>query len=356
MKLLTKYIFAILLLYSGMTNTIIAQDWANLNRYKKANKALLPVAENESRVVFMGNSITDSWGQFTPEFFEENPYINRGISGQTTPQMLLRLKADVIDIQATVVVILAGTNDIAGNTGPMTLEQIMTNLASMAELATAHGVKVVLCSVLPAFDYSWRPGLKPNIKIPKLNTMIQHYAQQKGLVYLDYFTPMATENNGMIEAYTYDGVHPNKAGYEFMAPLAKAAIQKTLNSSKLDLWKEEVAHMEALFNEMVARQGIAKAFLHFASKDAVLMRNDKIIKGDSALKNHFKNTPSERPNEKLVWKPDFIDVSASGDLAYTYGPYIYSYTNEKGEIVEHKGIFHTVWKRQSDGHWKYVWD
>lgn len=205
-----------------------AQDWPNLNRFRMENDSIGLPAPGEKRVVFMGNSITEGWPGMLPEFFKNKPYVNRGIGGQTTPQMLVRFRADVIDLRPSVVVILAGTNDIAGNTGPSTLEMIMDNIKSMAELAKVHKIKVVLSSVLPVYDYSWRPGLEPAPKIIKLNAMIKAFAEANDMIYLDYFTAMADERNGLRSDLTYDGVHPNKAGYEVMAPLAEAAIAKAL--------------------------------------------------------------------------------------------------------------------------------
>lgn len=205
-----------------------SQDWAALDHFREANAALQPPAEGEERVVFMGNSITIGWAGGQPEFFEGKPYVNRGISGQTTPQMLLRFRQDVIALKPKVVVILAGTNDIAGNTGPMTLEQIMDNLKSMAEIARANGIAVVLSSVLPAEDYPWRPGLEPNKKIPALNEMIRTYAEQNDIVYLDYFAALTNDKNGMDPELAQDGVHPTKKGYEIMAPLAEKAISESL--------------------------------------------------------------------------------------------------------------------------------
>ncbi len=202
----------------------LAQDWANLNRFKEENKNLPVPALNENRVVFMGNSITEGWLQISPEFFSGKPYINRGIGGQTTPQMLLRFRADVIDLQPKVVVILAGTNDIAGNTGPMTLDEIMENLKSMSELATANGIKVILSSVVPAFDYPWRSGKNPNEKIPLLNKMIQEYAKENKHIYVDYFSAMVDDKNGLPTKLSEDGVHPNLAGYKVMQPLVEKAI------------------------------------------------------------------------------------------------------------------------------------
>ncbi|MEM7381095.1 MAG: SGNH/GDSL hydrolase family protein [Bacteroidota bacterium] len=214
-----------------MTEIANAQDWPDLKHFKAANEKLQSPKTDENRVVFMGNSITIGWLNSVPEFFEGKPYVNRGISGQTTPQMLLRFRQDVIDLEAKAVVILAGTNDIAGNTGPMTLEQIVDNLRSMTELAKANGIKVVLSSVLPAYDYPWRPGLKPNEKIPKLNAMIKDYADQAKVVYLDYFSVMVNDKNGLDEDLAGDGVHPTKKGYEIMAPLAEAAIKKALDTN-----------------------------------------------------------------------------------------------------------------------------
>ena len=208
-----------------------AQDWANLERFRQENAKLPPPAKNEKRVVFMGNSITEGWGNLYPDFFKGKPYINRGISGQTTPQMLIRFRPDVINLEPAVVVILAGANDIAGNTGPSTLEMIADNIYSMAELAKAHGIKVVLSSVLPAYDFPWRPGLEPAPKIAALNKMIKAYALQHGCVYLDYYSAMVDERQGLKAELTYDGVHPNEAGYKVMSPLAEKAIAEALRNS-----------------------------------------------------------------------------------------------------------------------------
>jgi lysophospholipase L1-like esterase len=223
-----KLSIGILFLSILMGEVSHAQDWANLDRFKMENTKLGLPAAGEKRVVFMGNSITQGWGEVSPEFFAGKPYINRGISGQTTPQMLVRFRSDVILLKPAVVVILAGTNDIAGNTGPSTLQMIADNLFSMAELAKANGIKVVLSSVLPAFDYPWAPGLEPAGKIAALNEMIKEYANKNAIVYLDYFSSMADERKGLKAIYTADGVHPNVAGYKLMAPLADEAIAKAL--------------------------------------------------------------------------------------------------------------------------------
>lgn len=207
-----------------------AQDWANLKYYQKENNSLKTPVPNENRIVFMGNSITESWSAHHPEFFKNKPYINRGIGGQTTPQMLIRFKQDVVDLKPKVVVICAGTNDIAGNTGPSSLQMIVDNISAMAEIALANNIKVVIASVHPAFDYQWKPGLKPNEKIPVLNKLLKAYSKQNNIVYLDYFSAMVDDKNGLRSELGPDGVHPNKKGYQIMAPLAEAAIKKALNS------------------------------------------------------------------------------------------------------------------------------
>jgi lysophospholipase L1-like esterase len=205
------------------------EDWAGLRIFREANaKAGLPGA-GEKRVVFMGNSITEAWIEDDPGFFAGRPYINRGISGQTSPQMLLRFRADVIALKPAVVIILAGINDIAGNTGPSTLEMIMDNIASMAELAGANGIVPILCSVLPAFECQWNPGQEPAEKVVELNRMIQSYASAHGILSVDYYSPMVDERKGLKAAYAEDEVHPNLAGYKVMEPLAEKAIEKALN-------------------------------------------------------------------------------------------------------------------------------
>jgi lysophospholipase L1-like esterase len=203
-------------------------DWANLARYRAENARLVPPKPGERRVVFMGNSITEGWARHFPTMFPGKPYVGRGIGGQTTPQMLVRFRQDVIALEPAVVVILAGTNDIAGNTGPSTLEMIQDNLASMAELARANGIRVVLSSVLPVYDYPWRPGLEPAPKIVALNAWMRDYAARNGAVYLDYHSAMADGRGGLRRGLGDDGVHPNEAGYRIMAPLAERAIAEAL--------------------------------------------------------------------------------------------------------------------------------
>ncbi len=204
------------------------QDWPLLSRYKEANAEVPPLGKNENRVVFMGDSITDGWK--LAEYFPGQPYINRGISGQTTPQMLIRFRPDVIELKPKVVVILAGTNDIAGNTGPMTMDMIEDNYASMAELAKANGIKVVFASVLPVHDYGrmkMSERRSPE-EILKLNEWLKNYCKVNRHIYLDYFSRVVDEK-GMLKAeLANDGLHPNAEGYKVMAPLAESAIQQAL--------------------------------------------------------------------------------------------------------------------------------
>jgi lysophospholipase L1-like esterase len=203
-------------------------DWANLHRFAAENAALAPAAPGENRVVFMGNSITEAWAKAFPTQFAGKPYIGRGISGQTTPQMLIRFRQDVVALRPKVVVILGGTNDIAGNTGPSTLEMIEDNLASMTEIAKANNIRVVLASVLPVYDYSWKKGLEPAPKIVALNAWIKAYAARVGAVYVDFHSAMKDERDGMRAELANDGVHPNPAGYAIMGPLVEQAIADAL--------------------------------------------------------------------------------------------------------------------------------
>ncbi|MGH9610125.1 MAG: SGNH/GDSL hydrolase family protein [Bryobacteraceae bacterium] len=207
------------------------QDWPDLARYRAADKKLESV-KAENRVVFLGDSITDGWGRRKGSvFFPGKPYLNRGISGQTTPQMLVRFQQDVVDLKPKVVVILAGTNDIAGNTGPSTNKQIEDNFKSMVAIAKQNHIKVVLASLTPARAYPWRPGVHPVQRILALNAWIKQEAAQNGLVFLDYFSAMAGSQDGMKPDLTVDGVHPNAKGYRVMAPLAEKAIRKALNQN-----------------------------------------------------------------------------------------------------------------------------
>jgi lysophospholipase L1-like esterase len=210
-------------------DALMLSDFPWLARFKEADTQLGPPAAGENRVVFMGDSITEAWHFDGPAgSFAGKPYINRGISGQTTPQMVLRFRQDVIDLKPKVVVILAGTNDIAGNTGPETLAEIEGYIASMAELAAANHIRVVLCSILPAFDYPWQRGLEPAPKIDTLNAWIKAYAAEKGFVYVDFHSAMKDDRDGLPPSLSRDGVHPLPAGYAIMAPLVEAGIAKAL--------------------------------------------------------------------------------------------------------------------------------
>ena len=212
-------------------DSALRNDWANLARYREANAKLGAPAAGERRVVFMGNSITEGWARFFGDEFPGKPYVGRGISGQTTPQMLVRFRQDVVALRPAVVVILAGTNDIAGNTGPSTLEMIEENLASMTELAQANHIGVVLCSVLPVFDYPWRRGLEPGPKIVALNNWIREYAARVGATYVDFHSAMADERQGMKADLARDGVHPTEAGYDAMATVIDPILAKVLRQA-----------------------------------------------------------------------------------------------------------------------------
>lgn len=211
----------------------VLADWPDLGRYRDENARMAAPSVSESRVVFLGDSITDFWGRQRGIFFPGKPYVNRGISGQTTPQMLVRFRADVIALKPKVMVILAGTNDIAGNTGPMTLEQIEDNFVSMAELARDNGIRVVLSSVMPVSDdfQVWTDRRPPN-KIVELNSWLKTYAAKNSLVYLDYYSAMIDERKMFKRELTYDGLHPNSAGYEVMGPLAEKAIALALRKDQ----------------------------------------------------------------------------------------------------------------------------
>ena len=192
---------------------IQGQDWAQLDRYQAANANL---TIDPIELLFLGDSITEGWPQFRPQFFQNNPFVGRGIGGQTTPQMLLRFRQDVIALQPKKVILLAGINDIAQNTGPIRLDQIMDNIKSMAEIARANGIEMILCSVLPANSFPWRPEIVPTQKVIDLNQKIQAYAEKHGLVYVDYYTSMVDSQGGLKAHLGYDTVHPNAIGYQLM--------------------------------------------------------------------------------------------------------------------------------------------
>ena len=230
-----KPLLIALLLTLACSQKINSQDWnefANTSRYDKTNLELKLHTTAHNRVVFMGNSITEDWLKIRPEFFDNKDYINRGISGQTTPQMLLRFRQDVVDLNPKVVVILAGTNDIAGNSGYISLEAIISTIKSMAEIANTNEIKVIISSILPAIDYPWKPGLDPASKIITINKALKAFSEENNFIYLDYYAAMVDDKGGLkVPEYTTanDLVHPNKAGYLVMEKLAEIAINKALN-------------------------------------------------------------------------------------------------------------------------------
>lgn len=203
-------------------------DWPNLARFRADNAALGAPAAGQARVVFMGDSITEGWSRFGPEMYSDAARINRGIGGQTTSQMLLRFRADVIALRPRAVVILAGTNDIAGNTGPVDNTTIAGHVASMVELAQAHGIRVLLVSVLPADRYWWAPAVKPALRIVELNRLLQAEAARLGVAWLDLHTPMADAGGGLKPEYGEDGVHPNATGYRAMRAAVEPALAALL--------------------------------------------------------------------------------------------------------------------------------
>ena len=212
-----------------MGNISYGQDFANLNKYRDENlKLTVSESKDNKRVVFMGNSITEGWLSKRPGYFSENKYINRGISGQTTQQMLLRFRQDVINLKPKAVVILAGINDIAENTGPYLPEATSGNIFSMCELARQHGIKVIICSVLPASEFLWKKGLEPAQKVIELNKMLKVYAEQNKLYYVDYYTAMVNNEGGLKAEFGTDGVHPNELGYTIMEPILEKTISKVL--------------------------------------------------------------------------------------------------------------------------------
>jgi lysophospholipase L1-like esterase len=206
------------------------QDWPQLSRYAAENAALTAPAVGEQRVVFYGDSITDAWGHrpTTGTFFPGKPYVNRGISGQTSAQMVVRFHQDVVDLHPAAVVILAGTNDVAENTGPMTPEMTLDDFKAMAEMAQANGIKVVIASITPAGEFPWHKGLEPAGKIRALNARLQAWCKSDGLVWVDYYSALADDQGAMKPGLSLDGVHPTAAGYAIMAPLAEVGIAKAL--------------------------------------------------------------------------------------------------------------------------------
>ena len=226
-----KNVFFIYILTSLviLSNYVNAQMMINLNKYKEENSSLGLPKQGENRIVFMGNSITEDWKSLSPNFFLDNNYVNRGIGGETSTQMLLRFRSDVINLKPSAVVILAGINDIAENQGPISIPDIARNIFFMSQLASENNIKVILCSVLPAYDFPWRPGLNPKDKVISLNDLIQKHAQEKSFEYVDYFSSMVDERKGLIKEYGNDEVHPNLEGYRVMESIIQKSINKILN-------------------------------------------------------------------------------------------------------------------------------
>ncbi|MCI7356770.1 MAG: SGNH/GDSL hydrolase family protein [Parabacteroides sp.] len=200
------------------------KDWANFGRYKEANAAV----QQPVKAVFMGNSITDGWPSADPDFFTKNGYVGRGIGGQVSAQMLMRFRQDVINLKPQAVVILAGTNDLAHNDYAVTPEQTFDNVVSMVQLAQANGIKVILCSTLPAYQFGWRPELKPAEDIKAFNKKVKAYADAHDILYVDYHSAMKDERDGLPEKYSKDGVHPTLEGYKVMEKLVQEALQKVV--------------------------------------------------------------------------------------------------------------------------------
>jgi lysophospholipase L1-like esterase len=232
LQVVKKSLIAFALLF--ISNSIMAQkkisdswiDWANFKKYEADNNKVEPPIKNETRVVFMGNSIFEGWLRLRPEFFSGKPYFDRGISGQTTPQMLLRMYDDVIALQPDIMVLKAGINDIAENNAPYNPDHTLDNIKAMAQLARFNKIKVILCSVLPASDFMWRPGLQPGDKVIALNEAIKKFATENKFYYLDLYSTVVDDNKGMRKEYASDGVHPTVEGYKVMEPLLEDAIRK----------------------------------------------------------------------------------------------------------------------------------
>ncbi|QLE00114.1 acylhydrolase [Galbibacter sp. BG1] len=205
-----------------------AVKFANFDKYAAENEALPAPEPDENRVVFMGNSITEGWKTMHPYFFENNSYVDRGISGQTTSQMLLRFRKDVIDLKPKAVVFLAGINDIAENTGPIAIEDIFGNIASMVELAKANGIIPIVCSTLPANRFPWRERIKPADKVVQLNELLKEYCKENAITYVDYYKAMVNDEMGLSPALAKDGVHPTSKGYKIMEPIIEDAINSVL--------------------------------------------------------------------------------------------------------------------------------
>lgn len=222
-----KHLFIAVLCLAGFMQVVAQEplkDWANFGRYKEANAAV----QQPVKAVFMGNSITDGWPSADPDFFTKNGYVGRGIGGQVSAQMLMRFRQDVINLKPQAVVILAGTNDLAHNDYAVTPEQTFDNVVSMVQLAQTNGIKVILCSTLPAYQFGWRPELKPAEDIKAFNKKVKAYADAHDILYVDYHSAMKDERDGLPEKYSKDGVHPTLEGYKVMEKLVQEALQKVV--------------------------------------------------------------------------------------------------------------------------------
>lgn len=222
------FLFLVLFQHSAFSQNTDITKWINWNKYAASNDHLVLPAEGEKRVVFLGNSITESWALIDSSFFKENGYIDRGISGQTSSQMLIRFRQDVIELKPALVVILAGTNDIAENAGPIALRYVFGNIVSMVQLAKANNIKVIIASVLPVYQFPWRKDLQPAEDIIKLNSMIMSYCNENNIPYVDYYSMLVDEQKGLDKKYSLDGVHPTYAGYKLMEGLVQDTIKKVL--------------------------------------------------------------------------------------------------------------------------------
>lgn len=210
-----------------------SDDWAALSKYKKQNDSLNAPSKGEKRVVFLGSSIFEFWKEKDPQYFSNHPYIDRGISGQISPQLLIRFRQDVINLKPKAVIILAGSNDLAGNRGHVSNETVLDNIKSMAELAQKNKIKVILCKYLPIYEYPWNKSLKGVAEqIISLNNAIVSYANANRFIVLDYWTPLKDERNGQKAELTEDGVHPNLAGYKVMETVTEIAIEKAIGRKK----------------------------------------------------------------------------------------------------------------------------
>lgn len=228
MKTILGFLLVIMPLTTYAQNETTKTDWPNLKKYTLENNNLPFKQPKTKRIVLIGDSITEFWKPTDTGFFVQTGYIDRGISGQTTPQMLLRFRQDVIQVKADVVVILGGINDIAENTGPIALKDVMGNIISMAELAKANKIKVILCSVLPANKFWWNTEILPADKVIALNVMIKDYAKKNNITYIDYYSPMVDDQKGLDKKWADDGVHPNLNGYRTMEPLLEKAVAEAM--------------------------------------------------------------------------------------------------------------------------------